>query len=227
MLRRGAVLLVLGLLAPSAGEGQQAMLTFDTIEGRYRLIFDPAKLPSDRMMELARLSPPREHELFMPSFLELCIQGDPEYRDCGTRKPDAPNFYWNAEINLQKSRGVLAFLQGLAYPVELSPVVKYFVDNRSFYHCLDQARLRFLKSWDTRALNVTCGGIDAEVECSGVLGEMRSVQSKEATYDLATHKWHNCLNNHFRNQIGGYPMKAWQDFLRAYGVKEELIEEGH
>lgn len=223
----GVGLLAFLLLPGHRVEAGSITLTLKTLEGEYRLTFDSSKFSVDQIKAFARLSPPKHYELVFLSPLELCLEGDPEYGDCGTWDIHAPNFLLNAQVNLKKSSQSLDFLRRLSYPQELRPVVNYLDKNVSFYLCVDQTRLDFYKSWNADLLKRTCQGIDPQLECPSVLAALPRAGSLQERYEFARYEWHNCLNGAFRSLVGEYPIGAWQHFLRTHGLKEELIEPGH
>lgn len=224
MLRLASILLALFVLLPLRAEAARTMLILQALDGEYKLTFDDSKFSVDHMRSLARISPRMSPEFSLSSYLELCIEGDLRYRTCGTREIDAPNFYWNAEVNLKGGQEALDFLRALAYPKELEPVVKYLESEGSFYQCLGQTMLNFLKSWDSGVLRNSCGKIDPSTHCSHSLLEIEGSRSTKVKYDLLKYKWYNCMNSVFRNRIGNYPLQVWENFLRTYGITEELIE---
>ncbi len=109
----------------NAAAKQVTLGPYDTADGKYDVTFDTSRIPEEQMKQFVLLSPalsPSDY-MFAPS-LELCITRDPRYRDCGSRKLDSPNFFSNAEVNLDRGREVLQFLSTLSFPKELQKVVR-------------------------------------------------------------------------------------------------------
>jgi hypothetical protein len=207
-----------------------AVLSYRTFEGDdYRLRFDPRTISADRLVTLARLSPHLtfEVEIISATMLELCVDGDVEYLDCGSRDVAAPNFLANARINLSKAEPLREFLETLMYPAELQPVVAYLSTSLSFSLYLAQAQLEFYTTWNLNALKRRWETLDPSQICAQPLRAIESASSIIDKYGSTKYEWHNCLNTVFRRRLGPYPQAAWDRFLRRYGITEEVTGTGH
>lgn len=207
---------------PAASTGPET-LAFKTVAGVYRLTFDPATLPEAEMQGLALLSPylAGAAGLLLAPRVELCLADDPVYLDCDTRRPGARHFAWNARMNLAKGALALRRLGALRHPAELGPVVAYLTRSLAFSLWLEETRLDFYLSWDSDVLRRRYEDVDPAAACGAVLDEVTSA-SREAKHHLAEYRWHNCVNDVFRARLGEYPLHAWQAFLAAHGIGEDL-----
>ena len=137
----------------------------------YKLTFESSILSEEQMKEIVIFSP---HyylgtDYFLATSLELCIKGDPEYFDCGTRDLNAVNFYKNAQVNLNKGRKNLDVLKSVKYPKELNTVIDYFKSSLSFDLWLNQIRFDFYQSWDMNILKRKYEDLDPSVLCPEAL----------------------------------------------------------
>ena len=224
------VVIILLLISRNA-KGETITLSFPgmTMEpSTYKLTFDSSIISEKQMKEIVIFSPDYYlgTDYFLVSSLELCVTGEPEYLDCGTRDLNASNFYKNAQVNISRGKKKLDLLKGIRYPKELSAVVDYFNKSLAFGFWLNQTRLDFYESWDTNILMRKHEGFDPSVLCSESLKEIDSAKNNYIKYRLALYKWYNCLNHVFRKSLGEYPFKAWEQFLATYSIKEELVFDG-
>lgn len=227
-----------GLIA-SAGGGSKApaetvTLTFSTDPGGwgdvFKLTFDTKRIPESEIKTLVLISPHFAGQTAISRNLELCEQPHPQYFPCGSGDLHYAHFFDNARVNLDIATKQLAYLETLKYPKELKPVVQYEKKSLSFSRWLEQTRYEFYKSWDTRVLKRKYQGLDLSVLCSSQIGQIELAGSKDEKFELAKNEWRNCvLNASFKlfgsYPGGGYPMDAWKRFLKAYGIKEQLIKQ--
>jgi len=199
-----------------------ATIVIPTITGEARLQFAPGRVPEQRLRELAKIGPYRQED-FLPPAIEECIYGEAEYKDCGSRKLDAPNFLHNAQVNLTRGQQLLDFFNRLDPPLELEPVRAYVRRQVMFYLCLNGAELAYYHGND-EALKTSCGGIDPSTVCLPWVLQASMTRLLDARHGLAGHTWHNCMNAEFRERLGEYPLQSWRRFLNAFGVREEIVE---
>ena len=200
-----------------------ATLVIPTAVGEVRLHFDPLEISEERLRELTVLGPYQPWP-FLPPALNQCISTDPEYRECGSREIDAPNFLYDAEVNLRRGRQTLADIARLEPPSELAPVLAYFQHVIAVFICLHEAELAYYRG-DDHALEVACDEIDATAVCSDLLLEAPLTGMLEARRRLAGFTtWITCMAPELVRQLGVYPLEAWRDFLRAAGIVEEVVE---
>ena len=98
--------------------------------------------------------------------LELCVDGNPRYRPCGTRDIDDPNFFANAEKNVTMNEESWSALNRITVPNELQRILKQYHDSLSFYNSLEARRLKYLQTAFTAVLSEPISGIDPSRECS-------------------------------------------------------------
>lgn len=61
-------------------------------------------------------------------------------------------------------------------------------------------------------------------DCGAILGDIARAGFPDAQFDLVVLRWHNCVNDHDRRRLGGYPMPAWRRFLSAWRISERIVE---
>jgi len=211
-------LLVLVALS-SAVCARHATVSEEAEVGEVRWRIDTRRMDPGRFRELLVLSP---HRSTLPPQLELCVAGKPPYRECGTRTPEAANFFANADINVSRGQEQLDALTRLEVPSELEPAAVYARRQVSFAGCLNRARLSYFRG-DDEALAVACDTIDATAACGQAVEAARSAVTAGDRYQRASFDWHNCMNARFQAEIGSYPAEAWNRFLLAYDIQEQYI----
>jgi hypothetical protein len=214
---------VLLLAGPVAAEPRR--LVFPTLLGEYTLAFDSARIAEPELRALAVLSPHLAGwtSLAVAPRLEHCVVDDPDYLDCGSRTPGAPNFVWNARVNLRRGAAALAALDRLAAPPELAPVVTWLKRSLRFSLWLEESRLEFYATGRLDALGRRYEDVDPARTCREALAAVAATDGAERD-DLVAHRWHNCVNTAYRARLGEYPRAAWDAFLAAYGVGERSAE---
>lgn len=220
--------LVAGVLLSTAPTvaSQDRRLALRTLLGEYRLLFEASPLGEDELRELARLSPHLagwESNVVVPR-LELCRPEDPAYAPCARRGPEEPGFFVNARVNLDRGARLIDRFRRLPHPKELEPVVQYLVRSLHLSLWLEETKLDFYRTWDARVLGRAYEGLDPAVVCRAVLDDVEVAASREDQYRLVDLTWHNCVNDAARQRLGGYPMDAWNEFLRSYAIEEQHIE---
>jgi len=167
----------------NAAAKQVTLGPYDTADGKYDVTFDTSRIPEEQMKQFVLLSPalsPSDY-MFAPS-LELCITRDPRYRDCGSRKLDSPNFFSNAEVNLDRGREALQFLSTLSFPKELQKVVRYHKDSLSFSLWIQETRYQFFKTLDSNLLKRQSHGIDPTRLCNSILKKIEHASTQSEKY---------------------------------------------
>lgn len=119
------------------------------------------------MDESVRLSPFSEGQLVPPQ-LELCIAGDSDYLECGSRNLGSPNFLANADVNIKRGQGMLDFLDRVKVPPVLEPIRQFRRRETSFWLCLERSRLAYYRGND-QALRTICDAVDANAGCSALV----------------------------------------------------------
>lgn len=204
----------------SAAAKQVTLGPYNTLDGKYEVTFDTSRISEEQMKQLVLLSPALSSlDYTLAPSLELCVTGDPRYRECGDRRLESPNFLPNAEVNLNLGRQALKFVSTLRYPKELQRVVRYLKDSLSFSLWIQEARYQFFKTWELALLKRQSHDIDPTRLCDSILKTIERTSSQGDKYQL-TKDWWNCMNRPFRERLGDYPLEAWQGFLKAYGIEE-------
>lgn len=223
-------------------------LTFKSDSATYTVSFDPSKISERQVRELIILSPyvgsdthafsrndilagtARGNGTIDKSFLalplELCTKDDPAYVPCGQRDIRAPNFLKNAQVNLQKTRNGLAWLQHLSYPEELEPVAEFLQAGLLSSLWVQETRFKYYTSWDEKILKEAHEGLEPALACKEIFEKLASVRTKIEEYGVVRHDWSNCVNHASKNRLGHYPIAAWNSFLKAYGMTERYKDIG-
>ena len=63
----------------------------------------------------------------------------------------------------------------------------------------------------------------APERCGPVLEEFRRADTRVQRCKLIFRSWHNCTNAFFQSKLGTYPRKAWESFLKAYGLEVKML----
>lgn len=242
--RAGVVLVMLmGMIAAPSYQAETRTLTFKTINDVDKISFDPTKISESRLRELIVLSPfivdyindkanknfsvagsmvgrvPDKQLIALP--LELCIAGDPAYSNCDTNDIAKPSFLHNAEVNLQKSKRGLSWVQHLDHPKELDSVVKFLEQSLSLSIWIEETRLKYYSTWDETTLKEVHHGIDPEQLCPETFRKLEADGSKEEKYRTVRFDWANCILRAIDRDLGPYPINAWNSFLQAFSITEE------
>jgi hypothetical protein len=223
----------------------QSNLVIDTDEYHYVATFDPSRISAARLRELLLFSPYEfgvygwkidQHEVRTGSNdapgrleksaiatpLELCIDGDPQYRPCRKRDVSDRNFFANARVNVDRNAQALAALNRLNVPTQLKSILQQFRASLSFYSTIERRRLEYLRTGNLQVLSKQIGTIDPSTQCVEELRELKVATTLRQRYDLSRHAWHNCLNSAWQRVEPAYPHEAWQTFLRDYGIAEQF-----
>lgn len=218
----GKPLLVALLLVGSIRTGAAQKATVQVVEigaDEIRYTYDAAKLKPYIFRDLLQVSPFSSH---MPPSLELCVEGDTQYRPCGNRALGADNFLVNADVNIRKGQEVLSALDRLNLPASLLPPQRYYRRGVGFWLCLERARLAYYRG-DPNALRATCDGVDASAKCPDWIKQAAVAQSNADRDRLAKSEWHNCMNDAFHESYSEYPIEAWRAFLKEFGIQETVM----
>ena len=120
------------------------------------------------------------------------------------------------------SEEYLGDLAGLAVPSELDAVLAYVRRETAFYACLRNAALEYYRG-DDSALSAVCEDVDAAAACSDFVRRAPLMRTPPERFRLADHGWQGCMQEHFEQTLGVYPIENWQMFLRNHGV-DEIVE---
>lgn len=215
-------------IAQSTAPAKTITLAFTNPNGTgdvYKLTFDTESISQDQLRALVAVSPHfAAYSAIAPS-LEDCAEEDGRYyHPCGPGDLSDPNFFRNAQVNLNVSSERLASLDTLYHPEELEPVVDYEKKMLSFSVWLQQTRYEFYLSWNTDVLKTKYQALDSSRACAPAITQIEQAKSEAEKYKLARFNWHNCVLDAFRKQGGKYPLDAWRRFLNDYGIREKYIE---
>jgi hypothetical protein len=159
--------------------------------------------------------------------LELCIANDPRYYPCYSRNIHDKNFFKNSLVNINIAKGSLQYLHELNEIKELKSLVDYFIDSLSFSLWLNESRYQFYQTWDTSHLKKTYKNLDPFKICPDIVQQIENSTDINQKYELAKYKWHNALNNEYRENVNEDSLKRiWSDFLKHYQIKEKVISLG-
>jgi hypothetical protein len=249
---KGFALLLVAMLIPVCRAGTIVTLTFKTEDTQYTVSFDSSKISDRKMRELIILSPlvtdyagvpgPGAKQEFQAVGsttgdvvdkslaavpLELCDPDDPRYVGCATNDISSPDFLRNAEVNLERSRRGLAWLQQIDHPQELQPVLAYLQERLALSLWIEERRFEYYSTWDDRALQRTYDGVDPAAACGQTFKELPVASSPKLKHEIVRVGWVNCIRQSvFARQPGRYPVRAWNAFLKAYGITENYKEIG-
>lgn len=236
---------IMGIFLLGLAHGQRNQLVIDTDEYHYAASFDAARISEEHLRELLVFSPyefgvygwkiddqkiqavlgihPHEIVKFaVATPIEQCVDGDPDYRSCGSRDVSDPNFFANAEINIKKNEQALAALNQLNVPPELAIVSQYFRDSLAFDSTIQQRRLQYLRTGDLHVLSTKIGTVDPSKECAVEMKELQLASTLHRRYELSYAPWPNCVTSAWHRSSAKYPQNAWPEFLHDYGITEQF-----
>jgi hypothetical protein len=197
----------------------------DTIDvpmafGAVHLHFDPRTISGEYLGELAVLSP-HVSWTFAPPAWDECVSSDGEEHECEAIVLDGPDLF-EAEAELSRAEDMLATIRRLRVPPQLDAVLAHVHREAAFHLCLWRAELAYYRG-DDYALWVACDDVDAAATCQEVVVQGPLTRVPEARYRLAAYTWRGCMSDRFQQRFRPYPMDGWREFLRAYGVEEEVF----
>jgi hypothetical protein len=222
--------------APTSLLAASQTITINTDTDFYSLTYDDRRITPAEMKEILYLSPYYPADVPSPYFatvgavkegaqmvrlkwfisipLEQCNAG---YAECGHEQLD-PAFFANAQENLNRSRQALQKLQTEKFPEVLEPVRAYLIRHFQETLSIDQARFNFLKTGKPEELaNVQCELCHCTDQASLVL-DLNSAPQDKLEWSRLT--WYNRVLTCIREHDPGYPMEAWQSFIKRFGIEE-------
>jgi hypothetical protein len=231
----------------SAAFAAQGHLAIDTDEYHYEATFDSDRISEGRLRELLPFSPYLElgenwkldnleltiggeqtptllEKSPLANSLEVCIANDRRYRPCGKRDISDPNFFVNAQINVEANAKAAAMVDHLQVPTELVPILEHFREALAFYSTLQRRRLEYLRAGDLAVLSMPIGSIDPSTACTAELKQLERATTLPERYSFSRYSWHNCLNREWLRISPGYSTSAWHNFIVAYGIDERFTE---
>jgi len=242
-----ALLMLLAIFLPISS-AKSVSISYKTGDAEYTITFDSSRISESRMRALVILSPfivdytdanptkdfwaagstkesvVDKKLLALP--LEQCLQGDPAYADCANDDISSPNFLRNAEVNLERSKRGLAWLQRLDYPKELQPAGKFLLDGLALSLWVEETRFKYYSTWNESVLKEVHDGIDPVQICPETFQKLETTSSKEEGYRIVRFDWANCMIKATDHRLGSYPINSWSDFLKSYGITENYEQKG-
>ncbi len=188
--------------------------------GAVQLHFDPRTISAEYLGELAVLSP-HVSWTFAPPALDECASSDGDEHECEVIVLDGPDLF-EAEVELRRAEDMVATIRRLRVPPQLDAVLAHVHREAAFHLCLWRAELAYYRG-DNYALWVTCDDIEAAAQCQEVVVQTPLTRVPEVRYRLAAYAWRGCMSDSFQRRFRPYPMDDWQEFLRAFGVEEEVF----
>lgn len=180
-------------------------------DGMAVLHFDPKIVSEEYLGELALVSPYVSWTLSAPAW--------EEDEEDGFHGPDL----FDVEIELGRLAQTLEDIDRLRVPPLLDAALAYVGREAAFYACVRGALLAYYRG-DDHALAIACDEIDAPTVCSELVVEAPLTRAAQARHRLAGVGWRDCMNERFRERLGTYPLENWREFLRTFGVEEEIVE---
>ena len=223
--RAAALLTALSCLAADGTRPDDRLLSFDTEEClQYRYDLTASDVSEAELSEILALVGPiytlRER---WTAHLRLCIEGDPAYRPCGSRKPSSPHFLHNARVNLAQGQRLLNRVEALRS--SLAELERHYAFQYGFWIELGTRKLDYLRLRDPRLLSAPLRDLDVAGSCGSQAAALAAIDGDDDTVLGSFKDWHNCANHLMHDsptQTTGYPKAAWQAFLEAEGIREQI-----
>jgi hypothetical protein len=204
--------------------GSQKEMKF-TDPGGEDVVTYPASFSSAEIAAIMRLSPLLRMSNSYPVIqqIEMCIKGDPEYQACDSRDDHDKRFLKNAAVNIRHMQAALDDIKHTPRIDGLDEVVRYERSLQSFYLQVNRAKLDFYTSENATSLEVVIEGINSRVECKKELDRIKEAPSRRVALKLSQSDWYNCMNEKFREKIGNFPIKDWQDAMKRANIREKYV----
>lgn len=186
---------------------------------RSEYIYDAKKLTEEQLVALLALSPRHQNDWSPDRGLFHC---PPEVKSCDSGFETCADFGFNAEYDLRPIKEPLDRLHALKVPKELQPIADYYEGRINFRFWQQSTIADYVKGgWKTVVLVRKYEKLDPEKQCGGILAAIEKAPSYDEKWRAAHVDWANCVNGEFQKKIGGYPTKAWDQFMKAYGIRYE------
>jgi hypothetical protein len=232
----------------SACYAEQQRLSFDQIYETYELIFDDARIPVAQMREVAWLSPylsggtpmaPFEmavsetrmpdgtdvvDKIFYAPWLELCVDLPLARCERDPRVPDAA-FMQNAARNLQRGDEQVDALLHMRLPGVLAPVRAYLLEHLLLSVERERYRYEYLKSGDIGPMRkLLCRECECGTPEESLLAMLQTSKDPELKLEVSV-RWTQALFQcELKTHPFGYPITAWERFLKDFGILERRID---
>ena len=204
--------LVLFVLGSSTAAAETITLRINEPGSEEIVTFDTERISEAEVRRLITLS---------PGFRGLAIA-------IASGDPDAPDFLDKYRATMLPAEERLKQLNALHYPEELRPVVEYEKQLLSFTLWLARTRYEFYRAWKIEALEQNYEDLKVSELCASQIAQIRVAPTFREKYELSSYDWYNCVDHAFMrrrgwHRDGGYPLKAWERFLKAYGIEAKEV----
>ena len=224
-MRRVTVIAALCCLAAQCAGAADDVASFvsDSCQ-QYRYDLARSNVSADELSEIMELvGPIYAVRTNWVCHLQLCIDGDPAYQPCGSRKPSSPHFLHNAGVNVARGQDLLNRMAGLRS--SLAELKQYYAFRYGFWIELGTRKLDYLRLRDPALLRTPLMGLNIAEGCGSQANAMAAIEGDDDAVLAAFKGWHTCVNHLMHDsptQSAGYPEDAWQAFLRAEGIREQI-----
>lgn len=155
---------------------------------------------------------------FIVPWLEL---ENPAYSESGTSSTIRPAFLKHAALNLKRGREEVALLRSLKVPEVLAPVRSYLLQNLEFSLAIEEARYAYFKTGDIGPLRrILCEECPCDEGQERILGKLKDAPNGAARLRISRYKWQNQVLDCRRPHAGTYPIEAWKQFVKQFGIQE-------
>ena len=227
--------------APSTLVAASQTVTIETETDFYTVTYDDQRISAAEVREILYLSPYYPPDVPSPYFmtggavkegqrvvrlkwfasipLEQC---NPGYTECAHEQL-TPAFFANAQENLDKTQRTLNKLHSENLPEALEPVRAYLVKYLHETMSMEQARFNFLKTGKSEELvNIQCELCHCKDRASILQSFERIPQDKLEWSRI----WHNRVVDCMHEHDTGYPIDAWNSFIKSFGIHETYRARG-
>jgi hypothetical protein len=125
------------------------------------------------------------------------------------------------QVAIDETAKLIKELDPSDYPQELSEVVTYLHHLQSFWLWLDEQELEFLSVGSAPATKWE--DIETGPRCNWTVNKLRRAKSPRQKCKAVLFDWHSCLNKAVQDQLGPYPKKSWESFIRSDGMQVQML----
>jgi hypothetical protein len=232
------------VLSSEEGAQLQTIVLHGSI-GAYAIMFDERRMPRSNIQNLVLLSPyvsgdmdaklpegleavgstvgKKVDKALVVRSLENCPPLDPRFEKCAENFLGSPSYIRNAELNISQGEQGLNWLENLPHPTVLNPVIDYIKLRLRASLWMQRTRLEYYKSGKVKTLENKFQSLDLARECAPIIGKIKAAPSMAEAFEITKIDWNNCANREIIEHFGrAYPISAWREFLKMYGLKEVL-----
>jgi hypothetical protein len=225
------VLLCVNLEVASAVEQR---IEYETDTEKYTAWFDDARIPVAEMQRLVWLSPNLPPDLPGPFLMVSSYRDDkelvvPTLEECVLHKElcgdGASNamLLKNAQLNLQQGTEQIEKLKNEEVPPALQSVKSYLLQTIQFRWDLQNARYLYAQNGNTRLMEkILCKQCVCDGQTTTLLQQLQTNPDDSVSLRLLrTFPWYRHVNRCHLDR-DKYPVSAWDQFKREFGIREEL-----